>query len=200
MRKLVSVPLFVAMTSLSASALAGTGLQITFDEFDAINNNSGYLSNEYAGIGVTWNTTDDGSIWDGLTDGDPGNWEIDGTNGPQFLGFNGGSYQASMLFDTQVNAFQLDASRSNGSSDGDTFTVDGYLNGGLVDSVTITFLGLNEWSTVFLNGNIDEVVMYGNGSSFHPFGVDNIAWRAVPTPSTMALLGIGGLLAGRRRR
>lgn len=189
-----------ALAGISTSALAGTGLLITFDEFEASNTSELYLSSEYAGLGVDFLTTDDGSIWDGISDADPGNWLIDGTNGPQFLGFNGGSYSASMLFDSTINAFQLDATASNGASTGNTFTIEGYLNGGFVDSMTVTFNDINDWSTLFLNGDIDEVFMYGEGIGFHPFGVDNIAWRKVPTPSSLALLGLSGLLATGRRR
>lgn len=199
MKKTTYVSAVVALGGFGAPAL-GLGLSITFDEFPAINDNAGFLTNEYAGIGVNWVTTDDGSTWDGFSDGNPGNWGIDGTNGNQFLGFNGVSYTATMLFDTAATAFFLDVTRSNGSEANDTFTLEGYMNGGLVDSKTISYFGVNEWSTVGLLGNFDEVVMYGNGAGFHPFGVDNITWREVPTPSSLALLGIGGLLAGHRRR
>lgn len=190
-----------AVSGIATGALGGTpGLQITFDEFDASNSNSAVLSNEYAGIGVTFVNTDDGAVWDGLTGGDLGNWGIEGTNGTQFMGFNGDSYGSTMLFDTTVRAFQLDASRSNGSSSGDTFTLEGYRDSTLVESITITFGDLNDWSTLFLNENVDEVQWYGTGVDFHPFGIDNIAWREVPAPSAFAMMGLTGLIAGKRRR
>lgn len=45
----------------------------------------------------------------------------------------------------------------------------------------------------------DEVRILGFG--FDPFTyVDNLSWNAVPTPSSVALLGFGGLIGSRRRR
>ncbi|MGJ8635355.1 MAG: hypothetical protein ACSHX5_00720 [Phycisphaerales bacterium] len=199
MKNMNSVTVLAVFAGISSAALAG-GLQINFDEIAASNSNSAVLSNEYAGLGVNFLNTDDGAIFDGITQGDPGSWLIEGTNGSQFMGFNGSSYSTTMLFDTAVSAFSLDASRSNGSSAGDTFTIEGYLNGGLVDSMTVTFGEINIWSTLSLAGDLDEVQMFGNGGSFHPFGVDNINWNGVPTPASFALLSMSGLVAGRRRR
>jgi len=194
------VSAIVAVTAISTTSLAGTALQITFDEFEAANDNASFLTNEYAGMGVNFLTTDDGVIYDGLTGGDPGGWDIEGTNGTQFMGFNGSSYSATMLFDTTINAFRLDAARSSGSSAGNTVKIEGYLNGVLINFMTVTLGDINEWSTLSIDGSFDKIVMFGNGNGFRPFGVDNIQWNAVPTPSSLALLGLGGLLAGRRRR
>jgi hypothetical protein len=180
---------------LSTNAAAG-GLVINFEEFPAYNNGTS-LTNEYAGIGVLFNSADDAVTWGGIGNGDPGNWFLEGTNGSQFLGFNGPSHSASMLFDSSIDSFMLDAARG-GFGSGGTMTIDGYLNGGLVDSMSITFGNVNEWSTLSLSGAVDEVVMYGSG--IQGFGVDNIHWNKVPAPSSVALLGLGGLVATRRRR
>lgn len=37
-------------------------------------------------------------------------------------------------------------------------------------------------------------------TTFGAGAVDNVGWNAVPTPGAAALLGLGGLMAGRRRR
>ena len=44
---------------------AGAGV-ISFEEFPAVNTNCCYVSEEFAGMGVHFHTTDDGAIWTGL--------------------------------------------------------------------------------------------------------------------------------------
>lgn len=48
----------------------------------------------------------------------------------------------------------------------------------------------------------DQVVFNGFGLNFGDdnLAVDNLSWNTVPTPGAAALLGMGGLFAGRRRR
>ncbi len=162
--------------ALCLSAAAGGG-SINFEEFPADNDNGTIPPDRYAGIGVTFVGTDDSSTWAGNSNGDPGGWDLEGTNGPAFAGFNGASYGVTVLFDSDVSGFSLDVSRSSGSSDGDV-TVEGYNDGLLVDSMTVTLGDINIWSTLSLNGSIDEVVLFGTGSGFHPFGVDNLQWSA----------------------
>ncbi|MFN9674076.1 MAG: PEP-CTERM sorting domain-containing protein [Microcystis sp.] len=182
-------------TAITCPVIAGT---ITFDEFPADNTNGPLPASRYSSLGVTFVATDDGSTWGGLSNGDPGNWDINGTNGPIFSGFNGDSYGLTMLFANEVSAFSLDASRSNGSQAGNSLTLKGYNNGSLVESVTVTFNDINQWSTLSLLTNVDEVRWIGNGIGFHPFGVDNIRWngavQTVPEPtSTLSLLVLGTL-------
>ena len=86
-------------TSLMATATSAGAEVISFDEMTATNSNCCYLTSEYLDLGVTFETTDDGSVWGGLSNGNPGTWGLEGTNGPAFLGFNGASYSATMLFD-----------------------------------------------------------------------------------------------------
>lgn len=181
---------------------------ITFDEFPADNTNGGLPAGRYASLGVTFVTTDDGTTWGGLSNGDPGNWDLEGTNGPIFSGFNGGSYALSMLFNTDVSNFALDVSRSLGSSPGNTFTLEGYNNGVLVESHTVTLGPINQWQTVSLSNIVDETRWSGAGSGFHPFGVDNVQWsaaQAIPEPSSLALFGLAtvsaaGYFGWRRKR
>ncbi len=191
----------IIIASLACVSAAGTGLQITFDEFDASNDNFAGLSNEYASLGVNFVTSDDGAIWDGTLGGDPGNWMITGTNGDQFMGFNGDAYGATMLFDDNLSFLQLDTSRSNGSQEGDSMMIEAYLDGMLVDSDMVVFGdSLDVWTTLTLSGDFDTVVISGQGTDFHPFGVDNIAWRLVPAPSSITMLAAAGLIGTRRRR
>lgn len=173
---------------------------ITFDEFPADDNSGAMPAGRYAILGVTFVAADEGATWGGITNGNPGNWELEGTNGPIFSGFNGGSYSIQMLFVGDIAGFALDVSRSSGSATGDTFTLEGYNNGALVESIAGLALGpINNWATVSLTQVVDEVRWFGSGQGFHPFGIDNVQWRdagRVPEPGILGLLGFAGLLAG----
>ena len=192
---------FVPLLAIGASA--GT---INFEEFAADNSNGPMPASRYAYLGVTFNATDDGTTWGGLSAGDPGNWDIEGTNGATFMGLNGSSYGLEMSFASSVSNFSLDASRSAGSSSGRSLTVSGYLGATLVDSLTLTFGLVNDWSTFSLLGVFDRVVLAGStGTSFNPYGVDNINWdttSAVPVPGSLPLLlaGLGAVGVLRRRK
>lgn len=184
-----------------ADANAAPTQLIRFDEFPADNDSQGGLpSNRYAALGVTISGTDDGSTWGGLSNGDPGNWDLQGTNGPIFSGFNGTSYSLLMNFSTFVTNFSLDVSRSLGSDTGDQFRLEGMQGGVVVESHTITLAGINEWATVSISSPVDAIRWQGFGVGFHPFGVDNIQWRPIPECSTLSLALIGAVALYRRRR
>ena len=188
---------FVAML-LCGWSLTANAVVITFEEIPPGNGNGDFLSEEYATLGIHFITTNDGSIWGGLSAGDPGNWDLEGTNGPAFLGFNGSSYESIVNFDVEMSHISLDVSRSAGSAPGNTFTLEAYSGATLVDAVTVELGPINSWTSVSVSGDaIDRTVLYGIGSGFHPFGVDNLI--VVPEPTTICLLGLGGLLLRRRK-
>jgi hypothetical protein len=160
---------------------------ISFDEIPPANNNWSLLSDEYAHMGVQFLETDDGTIWSGISDGDPGGWGLEGTNGSAFIGFNGRSYLVAMLFDQAVEGFQLDVARAAGSSAGAHFTLVGFRDGEWVEEayVELDLMGINEWSTAELSQPVDEVQMLGTGDGWQPFGVDNVRWGGTGGPSAL---------------
>jgi len=179
--------------SLGMGVVRADDRVINFEEFPADNANGTLPTDRYADLGVTFIGTDDGSTWDGISNGDPGTWLLEGSNGPTFSGFNGGSYSLTMLFNTDIFEFSVDADRAIDSAPEDTLTVQGWNNGVMVDSVTMT---MNGWTTFTLSEAVDVVVLQGNGEGFHPFGVDNIRWCAVAVASRKVDIGteVGGNL------
>ncbi|MCK4625357.1 MAG: PEP-CTERM sorting domain-containing protein [Phycisphaerae bacterium] len=203
--KRVEMSLLVCLAGSIAVVLCGfcsavNAAVITFDEIPPANGNFGFLTDEYAHLSILFETTDDGSIFGGISAGDPGNWDLEGTNGPAFLGFNGSSYSlATTFFEQDMNYVSLDVSRSNGSSAGNTFTLEAYDGGTLVDARTVILGPINDWTSVTVSGpGIDRTEWYGEGSGFHPFGVDNLYF--IPEPATLSLLAAGALALIRRRR
>lgn len=178
-----------------------TAATITFDEAPASNDGSPYSATI---LGVTFSGTNAG-IWSGMSNGDPGGWSLEGTNGNQFLGFNGDPYSETLTFLSPVNGFSADFSRSGGSSDG-TITLSAFNGSTLLGSTSGTLGAINTWLTLSLSvSGIDTITWSGTGSDFHPYGVDNINFNSssVPEPSSVMLVGLGllGVLArGRLRR
>ncbi len=183
---------------LGGLVLTANATIITFDEIAPANGNFGFLTEEYASLGIHFITTDDGSIWGGMSAGDPGNWDLEGINGPAFLGFNGSNYGLTAWFDTEMNYISLDVSRSTGSSAGNSFTLECYDGAQLVDTQTVQLGLINSWTNVAFSGDtFDRVEWFGSGTGFHPYGIDNLNF--VPEPATIILFGFGGLVLRRRK-
>ena len=196
------------MVLLGGALAASTSFAgvITFDEFPATNNNVA-LTTAYSALGVTFDDRNSGT-WGGIANGDPGSWDLNGTNGPQFLGNNGlndgDSYAESIFFAVGQTSVSFDASRSNGSSAGQMLTADAYNGSGtLVDSEVLTLGNINTWTTFTLLGSdITRVDLTGSINGFSPYGIDNLQFSSstVPEPSYMVLLGpiLAGLIGVRR--
>src|SRR5262245_27062075 len=103
--------LFYLALALLGPAIAGAE-EINFDEIPPANRIMPPPSEEYAHMGVHFVATDDGSVWTGLSGGDPGGWGLEGTNGTAFSGFNGASYGLRVRFDGAVREVSVDAARS----------------------------------------------------------------------------------------
>jgi len=170
----VRITAFFFVTGLAAAAAAVE--TISFEEIAAQNSNRAVLDEEYAHLGVHFDAVDDGGIWDGISNGDPGGWELEGSNGPSFLGFNGRSYSIMLRFDEPVPAFHVDVSAASGAEPAGVFALEGYRDGVLVDSASVVLGGVNEWMTVALSAEVDAVVWLGDRRGFRPFGADNVGW------------------------
>ena len=129
---------------------------------------------QYSALGVHFDGTAV-SIIGGLAEGDPGNWDLEGTVGSHFLGFNGLAYSDVLSFDSPLNSFSLDVSRANGSSEGDSFTLTAYLDGEVVETVDTVLSSINTWLTLSIEDTwFDELMVQSHGSSFRPYGIDNL--------------------------
>lgn len=159
----------LAVPTGGADALAA-GRTITFGEDPS----AGVA--QYEALGVTFA----GSLWigPGLSLGDDGSWGLEGTNDSYFAGINGGGgYDAGIHLDEWVASASIDVARSNGSIDG-TITLTALLDGEVVDTDEVVLGEINEWSTLSVTGPLDELQIVGTGTSFHPFGLDNLVLGA----------------------
>lgn len=191
------------MFAITAPHSAMAASVITFDEFPALNDNGRLPELRYSYLGVAFVGTDDGSTWGGLAAGDPGNWDLQGTNGSTFAGFNGSSYGVDLIFSNNQTNFALDAARASGSIDG-TIIIEAYLNGVLQGSDSVSLGAINTWSTLAFSGAYNQINIRGIGTQFHPFGIDNIRFddvgSAVPEPGTWATMLLGFGLIGSAMR
>ena len=180
--------LLVAAALLLAPGVALAQAPVVLD-FELCLNSSCTVGTAYSAQGVTFNPSTQ-SIVTG-----PESWGIVGTNGPQFLAFNGlnPGYGMTMTFATPQASISMDVSRSAGSSAGDTFTATIYDGAVAVGTTTITLANINTWTTVTLTApRFDSIVWSGSGVGFHPYGVDNIHLSAAVVAPVPAL-SLGGV-------
>ena len=186
------MPRFRTLSACLAAAALAAGPapaeEIDFDDLPPANASSPTLHEEYAARGVHFVTTDDGSIWSGLSAGDPGGWGLEGTQGDAFLGFNGRSYGLAATFDHPVRELSLDVARSSGSRAGDSFVLRGWRGGAVVEEVSAVLGAINQWTTLSLAQEVDRVEWLGVGvRSFHPYGIDRLRWTTEPPVLAVAV-------------
>jgi hypothetical protein len=199
----------IAMIAVAGSANAAP---ISFDDFKG-----GALSSAYqASHGVTLTTN--AAVWGGNGNGDPGNWNLEGTNGSAFLGCNkGNGCMTTFAMDAAQNGFAVDIGIANNWSA--IFTVEGFLGTNLVDTEVLALsnhsVGTSPdgtWSTAALVGTLDSVKITSAFTKGFAFGIDNVDVdgtgpsvnpSAVPVPAALPLMGAGlvglGLIARKRK-
>lgn len=176
MKPRYSLSAMVATLLLVASQSA-TAVTISFDEY-AANNSNAAITNRYAPLGVTFGG-DNSGIWSGQSQGDPGNWAIEGSNRSAFLGNNGinngNAYVTSINFSGLMSNVSFDVSRSNGSNAGQSLIASTYQDATLLSSQSIVLGGINSWiSVAFGIGSITSLVITGSATGFSPYGIDNL--------------------------
>lgn len=133
-----------------------------------------------------------------------------GGNGTPSCYFNGGQNDTMSVTPLGGGRFGTIETMVGAGWGGPTgyFWVQTFLGGSPVDSYDFdanygTILGIR-------GGDFDEVRIAGyndagtrdqhNETNYSAGAIDNFAWGAVPTPGSAAVLGLGALAAGRRRR
>ncbi len=116
----------------------------------------------------------------------------------------------TMVLDSVSDAASLQmAYYENGPWGGIQYHLDAYMGDTIVasDSFSISDLGGRDniaFATLSVSGaEFDSLRLYatfGSDYSGPRILIDNLTINAVPAPGAMALLGLGGLMAGRRRR
>ena len=114
-----------------------------------------FVDNAYSGLGVSFNPSNQ-QVCPGISNGDPGNWGLEGTNGPDFLCFNRNNpgYTMELTFTNPQSSISLDVSRSKGSPSGGTFALNVYDGATLLDTKTVTLGDVNTWSTEALQQQV----------------------------------------------
>lgn len=184
--RLKTACLLVSVAILTATPIGAE--VIDFENLPAANDSQVLIGQEYAHKGAHFVATDDGATWGGNAAGDPGDWHIEGTSGPTFLGFDGRSYSMSLDFDEPVEAFEIDVTRAAGRMPFlfDMFVITGFLEGQIAESKIVFFGGMDSWETAALAGPVDRVVWFGTGIRGHRFGVDNLRWVSL-APQVIAI-------------
>ena len=194
MRKLMA-----CVVALAATAAAAPAATIRFDDARAVLGNGGNPATFYTvSQGVTFSGTYFGLVG-GNGNGDPGNWNLEGTNGSAFLGTNQGiGTGPNILFSAPQGNVTLDVGQP-GFNWTNSFTATSYLNGVVVQALVFNLSSPTDpgnWHTVSFTSPLDRIeIRLGAGNGFG-FGVDNINFQAAATPEPVSLLVFGGLVAG----
>jgi hypothetical protein len=178
----------VAILVLGISGRASATIVLTFDDVPAHDGNdiNDVIREDYAHIGVHFNSDGrhSGIVRMGLSQGDPGGWLLEGTNGPQFLGHNFHGRTGLIEFDMPISGFQVDA--AEGYYGVEDLTFEAYDTIGLLESVTLSSTLPGIWETITLSATRITRIEYYSGSNF---ALDNMQF--VPEPAALGLLALG---------
>jgi MYXO-CTERM domain-containing protein len=202
----------LALAAIAGSASAATRT-INFDQ-DALGNSISDLtavSNQYAAWGVTFTPNAfTGGSWATNTGMTATSTDVGGGYNPSLNNvlhaFNAdwlaedGDPSFLISFSTGITSISLDVIGDTGGRDGlQTFVA-------LYDA-SLTQIGFFDASGI---GGVENISLSGFGTAFFAaiahgdfgdwVGIDNITYTEVPAPGALALVGLAGVFAGRRRR
>jgi hypothetical protein len=186
----------LAMIIFGVCGPASAVIILTFDDIPAHqgNNINDVIREDYAYLGVHFNSDGrhSGIVRLGISQGDPGNWNLEGTNGPQFLGHNSIGLTGLIEFDMPISSYQVDV--AEGHDGVINLTFEAYNASGLLESVTLQSTSPGVWETIKLSATGITRIEYYSPSSF---ALDNMQF--VPEPATLLRLGLGAVLVRRKR-
>lgn len=193
----------VAAILITAGSLSGgaNAAMIAFDDALEVLGELGNPSSFYNSQGVTISGLYLGLVG-GVSNGDPGNWDLEGTVGAAFLGTNQGTSGNPTIQFSDPQTGSIDIGVPFGWTS--FFLVSGSLDGSSVFSSSISIndnnSGQGTWRTFVFSSAIDTLVVQLTSGTASAYGIDNVQFAIVPEPSSVVLLGLGGLGIGMRRR
>ncbi len=122
----------------------------------------------YSTYGVGFDNTAGYGLIGGMGNGDPGNWDIEGSNGSAAWGIWPGAH--AITFTEPAVEVSLDFLRA---FDDYTIEVHGFLDGVRYETVTVSLVGAFNVQTATFAGAVDEIRWDFSGY----FGVDNLRYR-----------------------
>ena len=190
-----SAQVTITQTNAAAPTYATT---LNFDEAGGPTGN--LVGNEFAGIGIS-------NIMGGGGPGNVDDWDT--IMGGWGLGSGNsiyGSFGVFIEFSSDLSEFSTQYWDTSGPASpfGGGMAMYAFNDGAEVGSVFTSpaYGGLGDsWFNITTAGGavFDEVRILGWGFPADGFA-DNLSWNAVPSPASAGLLGLGGLVAMRRRR
>jgi len=144
----------------------------SFDDAWAANGQGSDPSPYYSAFGVTFDNSDGYGVIGGEGNNDPGNWNIEGSNGPAAWGIWSGTH--SIFFTSPTAAVSVDFLRGHSDT---SFTVYGHQVGGGQLTQTISLSGAYDVETAVFSGLVEEISWTNSGTH----GVDNIQYESSST-------------------
>ncbi|MEQ9096295.1 MAG: PEP-CTERM sorting domain-containing protein [Phycisphaerales bacterium] len=105
-----------------------------------------------------------------------------------------------MEFSTPITELEFDF--NSAGDPGSAFPIRFYNSGGLSSSDSLASAGSSWVTDINFSGlaSVTRVEIDSGGGDGWLFGIDNMDFVQVPAPASLALVGLGGLVAARRRR
>ena len=194
MNRSLWIPLAGVLLLASADRVAAS--IIAFDDLYAAGGSGASAATFYlAPYGVTVSGTNYGAVG-GIGNGDPGNWHLNGTNGPAFLGCNSGnSCSPTFTWASPISSVSVDVGLPAFSWNAN-FLVQELLSNVVVGSDSFNLVsgssGGGPWHTSSFNGQLNQLKITASFNSGIALGVDNVVFTAasVPEPASFGLTGI----------